>query len=137
MEKMKIILKHTLQTIGVIDSPSGFLNYIDMKSSYVFAAKLSDLKPGQTKKVCFPDHSPILLANVDGEIYAVDDTCTHEDSSLALGCLRADKVKCTLHGSWFSVVTGEPSEEPADEALNCYPTKVESDAIWICLTAKT
>ena len=107
-----------------------------MESSYIFAAKLAELKPGQTKKVCFPEHRPILLANVEGEIYAVDDTCTHEDSSLALGCLRADKVKCTLHGSWFSVITGEPSEEPADEALNCYPTKIENDAIWISLTAK-
>jgi len=107
-----------------------------MNESYIAVAQLSELKPGHTKKICLPDHGPILLANVDGQIYAVDDTCTHEDSSLSLGCLRKDKVKCTLHGSWFSVVTGEPSEEPADEPLRCYPVKLEDQTIHINLTPK-
>ena len=108
-----------------------------MENTHIFAARLSEIKAGQTKKVCFPNHSPILLANVDGNIYAVDDTCTHEDSSLALGCLKEDKVKCTLHGSWFSVITGEPSEEPADEALKCYSTEIRNDEIWVGLTPKS
>lgn len=104
-----------------------------MDDTFVFATNLDEIKVGQTKKVCFPNHGPILLANVDGAIYAVDDTCTHEDSSLSLGCLREDKIKCTLHGSWFSVITGEPSEEPADEPLRCYPVKIHNDAIWVSL----
>ena len=123
-------------TISVIDSFDGFLNDSVMNESYIAVAKLSELKPGHTKKICVPDHGPILLANVDGQIYAVDDTCTHEDSSLSLGCLREDKVKCTLHGSWFSVVTGQPSEEPADEPLRCYPVKLDDQTILINLTPK-
>jgi len=105
-----------------------------MDDEFKFAATLDEVRTGNTKKVCFPNHGPILLANVDGAIYAVDDTCTHEDSSLALGCLRDDKVKCTLHGSWFSVVTGEPTDEPADEPLKCYQTKINNNEIWILLT---
>ena len=104
-----------------------------MAKKFVFAASLNEVRIGSTKKVCFPQHGPILLANVDGTVYAVDDTCTHEDSSLALGCLRGDKVKCTLHGSWFSVITGEPSEEPADEPLHRYEIKMQDDEIWINL----
>ena len=104
-----------------------------MSLEFIYAAKLNEVKEGNTKKVCFPNHSPILLANVDGVIYAVDDTCTHEDSSLSLGCLCGDKVKCTLHGSWFSVVTGEPSEEPADEPLHRYQVKIKDEKIWISL----
>ncbi|MFK7794022.1 MAG: non-heme iron oxygenase ferredoxin subunit [Gammaproteobacteria bacterium] len=105
-----------------------------MDKSTVFAAKLGDVRPGKTKKVCFPNHGPILLANVSGIIYAIDDTCTHEDSSLALGCLRDDKVKCTLHGSWFSVVTGEPTDEPADEPLQRYQVVIHDDEIWLNLS---
>ena len=105
-----------------------------MNSSSIFAANLDDVRPGKTKRVCFPKHGPILLANVGGIIYAVDDTCTHEDSSLALGCLREDKVKCTLHGSWFSVITGEPTDEPADEPLQRYFVEVDKGEIWINLT---
>lgn len=102
-----------------------------MENSLAFAAKLDQLQVGQTKKICLPGQGPILLANVDGNIYAVDDTCTHEDSSLSLGCLREDKVKCTLHGSWFSVITGEPTEEPADEPLQCYRVTIIDNEIWI------
>ena len=105
-----------------------------MSDSYVYAADTKDLRAGTTKKVCFPNHTPILLANVDGTVYAVDDTCTHEDSSLSLGCLRGEQVKCTLHGSWFSVVTGEPSEEPADQPLRCYRVKIKDDQIWLQLS---
>ncbi len=105
-----------------------------MSDPFVFAADLKDIRVGNTFKVCFPDHTPILLANVDGTIYAVDDTCTHEDSSLALGCLRGDKVKCTLHGSWFSVISGEPSEEPADEPLQRYQVKIKNEQVWVNLT---
>jgi len=105
-----------------------------MNKPMTFAAKLDDVQPGKTKKVCFPNHGPILLANVGGTIYAVDDTCTHEDSSLALGCLRDDKVKCTLHGSWFSVVTGVPTDEPADEPLQCYQVEISNAEIWLNLT---
>ncbi len=102
-----------------------------MDNEFTYAAKLNEVGIGKTLKICFPDHSPVLLANVKGTIYAVDDTCTHEDSSLSLGCLRGEKVKCTLHGSWFSVVTGEPTEEPADEPLSTYPIKIRNDEIWI------
>ena len=42
-----------------------------------------------------------------------------------LGCLEGELVKCTLHGSRFSVRTGEPQEEPAEEPLRTYPVRVE------------
>lgn len=104
-----------------------------MSSKFIFAAKFNEVKIGNTKRVCFPNHAPILLANVAGTIYAVDDTCTHEDSSLSLGCLRDNKVKCTLHGSWFNVITGEPTEEPADEPLKTYTVKIDNNEIFIKL----
>ncbi len=104
-----------------------------MDNKFRFAANLNEVNPGTTKKICFSDHSPVLLANVGGVIYAVDDTCTHEDSSLSLGCLREDKIKCTLHGSWFSVITGEPSEEPADEPLSSYQVDIRNQEIWVQL----
>ncbi len=114
-----------------IDTEKSINNSIAMSNDYKYACSLKEVKPGTTKKICFPGQAPILIANVDGTIYAVDDTCTHEDSSLSLGCLRGDKVKCTLHGSWFSVVTGEPSEEPADEPLNRYSIYLRHDEIWV------
>lgn len=73
----------------------------------------------------------ILVANVDGVFYATDDTCTHEEASLSSGSLKDDLVKCPLHGSRFSLRTGEPIEDPAQEPLRCYPVKVEDGAVLI------
>jgi len=102
----------------------------------VDVASVNELPSGSTKKFSLED-SDILLANVDGEIYAVDDMCTHEDSSLSLGCLKGELVYCTLHGSRFNVRTGEPMEEPATEALQRYPVRVQNDRIEICTTPIT
>ncbi len=106
---------------------SSLLNFIDV-------ASFSDLPLGSTLKVTTHEGN-ILLANVDGKIYAVDDMCTHEDSSLSLGCLKGELISCTLHGSRFNVRTGEPMEEPATERLRCYPIRLNNDRIEICLDA--
>jgi 3-phenylpropionate/trans-cinnamate dioxygenase ferredoxin component len=99
-------------------------------TSYITVAHLSELGPGMTKRVRI-DNRPILLANVEGEVYACDDTCTHEDSSLYLGCLKGPLISCTLHGSRFDVRTGIPQEQPATEPLQTYEVQVEGDEIRI------
>jgi 3-phenylpropionate/trans-cinnamate dioxygenase ferredoxin subunit len=73
----------------------------------------------------------ILVANVDGVFYATDDTCSHEEASLSSGSLKGDLVKCPLHGSRFSLRTGEPMEDPAEEPLRCYPVKVEDGVVLV------
>ena len=75
----------------------------------------------------------ILLANVDGRICAVDDTCTHEDASLSTGVLKGELVKCPLHGSRFNVCTGKALEEPAEESLRTYPVRLEGARILVGL----
>ena len=100
---------------------------------YIDAASLAELLPGHTLKIS-TTIGPILLANVDGRIFAVDDMCTHEDSSLSLGCLKGELVSCTLHGSRFNVRTGQAMEEPATESLRCYPVRIKNERIEVCLT---
>ena len=73
----------------------------------------------------------ILVANVDGVFFATDDMCTHEDASLATGSLKGELVKCPLHGSRFSLRTGEPLEDPAEEPLRCYAVRVEDGAVLV------
>jgi len=76
----------------------------------------------------------ILLANVEGRLYAADDTCTHEEASLSTGFLKGELVKCPLHGSRFNVRTGEALEEPAEEKLRTYPVRLEGERILIGLS---
>lgn len=71
----------------------------------------------------------LLIANVDGEVYAVDDQCSHEDSSLYLGCLEGHYIRCSLHGSRFDLRNGQPMEEPADEPIASYPVRLRDGRI--------
>ena len=101
-----------------------------MPQEFVKATTKDQLAPGDMLCVEVGGQR-ILIANVDGEYYATDDTCTHEDASLATGALQGEWVKCPLHGSRFNVRTGEVQEEPADEPLKCYPVRVEGNAILV------
>ena len=83
------------------------------------------------------DGTAVLLAHVDGEYFALDDMCSHEDAWLTQGRLDGDKVKCPLHGSRFCLRTGEPLEEPADEPVRCYPVTVHPDRLVIDLAGPT
>lgn len=100
---------------------------------FVEVARAGELQPGRMKCVEIGDRR-LLLANVAGRLYAADDTCTHEDASLSAGVLIGDVVRCPLHGSRFSVRTGEALEEPAEQHLRTYPVRLEGDRILVGLT---
>ncbi len=103
-----------------------------LSSGYVKVAQRGDIPPG--KMACVRVNGRrILLANVEGSIYAADDTCTHEEASLSKGFLKGEWVKCPLHGSRFNLRTGEVVDDPADENLRVYPVRLDGDDILIAL----
>jgi len=57
----------------------------------------------------------VLLARVNGQIYAIGDVCTHWGCSLASGELVGNAVKCPCHGSEFSLRDGSAVRGPASE----------------------
>ena len=101
-----------------------------MSETFVPVAKLADILRGKMKCVKLGGRK-ILLANVDGEIHAADETCTHEDASLCLGSLKGPLVRCPLHGSRFDLRTGAALEDPAEQPLAIYPVRIEGDTILI------
>ncbi|SDX42414.1 chlorobenzene dioxygenase ferredoxin/benzene/toluene dioxygenase ferredoxin subunit [Celeribacter indicus] len=74
---------------------------------------------------------PILVCNVDGEIHAVQDTCTHDTWSLADGFLEGCIIECSLHFAKFDVRTGKVKALPACQALKVYPAKCEGGDIYV------
>lgn len=103
-----------------------------MSDGFVEVGRAGELPPGKMRRIDVNGRR-ILLANVDGRLCAADDTCTHEEASLATGFLQGAFVKCPLHGSRFNVCTGEVLEEPAEDNLRTYPVRVEGDRILVGL----
>ncbi|MDJ0807881.1 MAG: non-heme iron oxygenase ferredoxin subunit [Gammaproteobacteria bacterium] len=73
----------------------------------------------------------LLLVFTNEEYFVVDEMCTHEDYSLALGCIKNGQIKCSLHGSYFDLQTGQPNEEPADEPICSYAVKVADGKVMV------
>jgi 3-phenylpropionate/trans-cinnamate dioxygenase ferredoxin subunit len=67
----------------------------------------------------------------DGEVFAIDDTCTHQDASLADGWLEGCRVECPLHASTFDLRTGEVDAPPARRGVRTHRVVVEGDEIWV------
>ena len=101
-----------------------------MTTKYRVAA-LDDLERGELLRV-EADGIPICLARTDdGEVYAINDTCTHEASSLSEGELFRGSVQCPMHGSLFSVKDGSVTGMPAQVPVATYPTSVADGDIYV------
>ncbi len=74
----------------------------------------------------------VCLANVDGEIYAFADNCSHRDFPLSHGELDTDDctITCEWHGARFDIRTGAVCGPPATP-IPVYPCKVEGDDILV------
>ena len=94
----------------------------------------ADLEPGTMKRLDIGRRS-VLIANVEGTVVAVADTCTHEDASLSGGALDGVFVRCPLHGSRFCLLNGKAVDDPAEIDLETFPIKVEHGRILIELSS--
>ena len=76
---------------------------------------------------------PIALFNVEGEVFCLDDTCSHALASLSEGELHPTSctVECPLHGSQFDLRTGEPASLPAVEPVEVHPVEVREGEVWV------
>jgi 3-phenylpropionate/trans-cinnamate dioxygenase ferredoxin subunit len=107
-----------------------------MDKPFVAVARVDEIPAGAFRKIETGGRA-YILANVDGTLYAVEDNCTHEDYPLSYGCLHGDMIKCSLHGSRFSLKTGEPQEEPADTPIATFRVEVADGQVWLDPTRRT
>ncbi|HIN17657.1 MAG TPA: non-heme iron oxygenase ferredoxin subunit [Gammaproteobacteria bacterium] len=94
----------------------------------------NNLKPGSMKRIEL-NGLCILIANLNGALYAVQDTCTHEDASLSQGALEGDCVRCPLHGSRFCLTDGRAIDDPAEIDLAVYSVFIRDGRIFVSTSA--
>jgi nitrite reductase/ring-hydroxylating ferredoxin subunit len=93
-------------------------------------AQFDEISPG-SGKVVEANGQSIALFNVDGALYAIDNTCTHVGGSLGEGDLIDDTVSCPWHGAQFNVKTGEVLGPPAGSGVRSYAVKVEGNDVFV------
>ncbi|NTU83554.1 MAG: non-heme iron oxygenase ferredoxin subunit [Chloroflexales bacterium] len=75
----------------------------------------------------------VAVFRAEGQLYAIDDTCSHAEASLSQGEFDPDElcVECPLHGSLFDVRSGLPRTLPAFEPIATYRVYSEADAVFV------
>ncbi len=99
-------------------------------AQWVEVARATDIPPGHAARVEI-DGIPVAIFNVDGDFYALDDTCSHAEASLSEGDLDPERcaIECPLHGSSFDLRTGDPLTLPAVEPVRAHHVEVDEDGV--------
>ncbi len=99
---------------------------------FIKVAELAELAEGQLLSLMVDDE-PICLAQVEGQVYAFTDNCTHISGPLNEGGLDGCTVTCPWHGARFDVRTGQVLRGPARQELYTYPVSIQDGSIFISL----
>lgn len=91
---------------------------------------VDDLPAGSLRRVLVHGE-PVCVANVEGDIYAVSDTCTHARIPLSNGSLCGRLVVCPWHGAMFDMKTGRAACGPAVDPVRVYRTRIDDGRIII------
>jgi 3-phenylpropionate/trans-cinnamate dioxygenase ferredoxin subunit len=73
----------------------------------------------------------VLLCNVEGTVYAIEDVCTHDGGELDQGELEGCRIMCPRHGAYFDVTTGAALTLPAILPVETFPVRVEAGEIFV------
>lgn len=99
---------------------------------WVRVAAAEACPPGSLLGVALPQgNERIVLANVEGDIYALMDRCSHQDFPLSDGELNGDRLECIYHGATFDVCTGRAMQLPAIRPVKTYPVEVRDGAVFV------
>ncbi len=75
-----------------------------------------------------------IVRTADGEVFAIDDTCSHAQVSLSEGEVDGCEIECWLHGSRFDLRTGRPSGPPATVPIATHHVKIDGDEVYVAIT---
>lgn len=102
-----------------------------MGQDWIFVCATAELLPGESR-VAWDGDTPILVVNLDGDYYALEDRCTHEDFELSAGALdpAEGSIECVLHGARFDVRDGRALCAPAYAPVAKFPVEVRDGGVW-------
>lgn len=73
--------------------------------------------------------------NIDGEISALDDICTHGAALLSEGYIEDGQVECPLHGGLVDIKTGKACTSPIVRDTRVHQVRIEEGQVFIKLHA--
>ncbi|MBM4458437.1 MAG: non-heme iron oxygenase ferredoxin subunit [Chloroflexi bacterium] len=101
-------------------------------TGYVRVACVDDIPPG-TKKIVEVEGVEVVVVNLDGRFYAIEDVCTHDGAPLGEGQLDNHALICPRHGARFDVRTGAALRMPAVDPAPTFEVKIAGEDILVAV----
>jgi 3-phenylpropionate/trans-cinnamate dioxygenase ferredoxin subunit len=73
----------------------------------------------------------VCVYRIDGQYYAIEDRCSHDDGPLCEGEREGFCIECPRHGAKFDLRTGEPLTLPATEPVDVFPVVVRDGEVFV------
>ncbi len=102
--------------------------------SFTKVCALADVEEPGALHVDLDEQEIAIVRGEDGEVYAIEDRCSHADIPLSEGDVDGSTIECWLHGSRFDLRTGKPTGPPATTAVPVYPVRIEGDDVYVDVT---
>ncbi len=99
-------------------------------AKFIKVARADEIAPGE-KKIVEVDGIEVVVVNLDGEFYAIEDVCTHDGGPLGEGKLNGCQLICPRHGARFDVRTGAALTRPAFEAAPTHQVKIQDGDVLV------
>jgi nitrite reductase/ring-hydroxylating ferredoxin subunit len=99
-------------------------------SDWVRVASLEEIEEGSLLGV-EAEGEHIVLARVDGKVYALEDQCSHQEYPLSDGELEGERLECIYHGAVFDVCTGDAKQLPAIKPVKTYEVDLRDDDVYV------
>ena len=99
-------------------------------ATFVAVAKAAEIQEGAVTLVEV-DGSRLGVCRVEGQIFAFEDVCTHDDGPLAEGELDGCAIECPRHGARFDVRTGAVLSMPAAFPIRTFPVRLDGDQVLV------
>ncbi len=99
-------------------------------SEWIDVCVEGELKPGE-RKIISTDAAEIAVFNLKGDLFAVEDVCTHDGGELASGRCEDDQIICPRHGARFCIRNGKALTPPAYEDIETFPVRVEQGLVQV------
>jgi len=91
----------------------------------------AELLPPGAMKVVHAGQVSVGVYNIEGELYALEDRCSHDDGPLAEGDWEPDEgvVVCPRHGARFDIRSGRALTLPAFQPVDTFPVRIEDGLV--------
>lgn len=97
---------------------------------WVEVCGVEDIEPGGYRTL-FIDDEEVAVIKCEGNVYAIQDICTHDGGELTGGTIEGCEIECPRHGARFDIHTGDVLCPPAYEPIDTYPVEIRDGRIFV------